>query len=384
MSKVYVSHNNIISSLGFSSEEVVQAIHDGRSGVTKIEDKSLLNTPFFGSLIDKELIGQHAENNSLSEEYTRLEQLMILSLKKVIAASRITLDDRVGVIISSTKGNIDALDANTALSNDRAYLSTLSSRIRKHFDIKHEPIILSNACVSGLLALVIAKRYITAGLYDHVFVVGGDLITSFILSGFNSFQAMSNDRCKPYDKDRTGINIGEAVATALVTNSDNDLTAEAVEIMGDGSRNDANHISGPSRTGEGLVRSIRSALKEADISANDIDYVSAHGTATVFNDEMEAVALNRLGLENTPVNSLKGYFGHTLGASGLIESIVGMHSLRNNTLYKSLGYNKQGTTSSIAVIEKVQPQQLATFLKTASGFGGCNTAAIFRKVETNQ
>ncbi|NND88084.1 MAG: beta-ketoacyl synthase [Flavobacteriaceae bacterium] len=384
MSRVYVSHNNIISSLGFSSEEVVQAIHDGRSGVTKIDDKSLLKTPFFGSLIDSKLIGQHAENNSLSEEYTRLEQLMILSLKKVIDASKIALDDRVGVIISSTKGNIDALDANVPLSNHRAYLGTLSDRIQKHFGFTQEPIILSNACVSGLLALVIAKRYITAGLYDHVFVVGGDLVTSFILSGFNSFQAMSNDRCKPYDKNRTGINIGEAVATALVTNSDNDLTAEAVEIVGDGSRNDANHISGPSRTGEGLVRSIRSAMKEADMSVNDIDYISAHGTATVFNDEMEAVALNRLGLENIPVNSLKGYFGHTLGASGLIESIIGMHSLRNNTLYRSLGYNEQGTTSSIAVIEKVQPKQLTTFLKTASGFGGCNTAALFRKVKTNQ
>ena len=94
--------------------------------------------------------------------------------------------------------------------------------------------------------------------------------------------------------------------------------------MGDATCNDASHISGPSRTGEGLFRSITAAINEAKIKLEDIDYISAHGTATIFNDEMEAIAFNRLGMESIPLNSFKGYFGHTLGASGLVETIVGL------------------------------------------------------------
>ena len=103
--------------------------------------------------------------------------------------------------------------------------------------------------------------------------------------------------------------------------------------MGDATCNDANHISGPSRTGEGLYRSVKAALKEANIGAAQIDYISAHGTATPFNDEMEAIAFSRLGMEEVPLNSLKGYFGHTLGASGLLETIVGMHFMMKNILF---------------------------------------------------
>ena len=113
---------------------------------------------------------------------------------------------------------------------------------------------------------------------------------------------------------------------------------------------------------------------------NSIDYISAHGTATIFNDEMEAIAFNRMQLSNIPLNSLKGYFGHSLGASGLVETIVGMHSLKNNVLYKSLGFESLGVSKVINVIKETTSKNLQTFLKTASGFGGCNTAVIFQKI----
>jgi 3-oxoacyl-[acyl-carrier-protein] synthase-1 len=205
------------------------------------------------------------------------------------------------------------------------------------------------------------------------------VVTKFILSGFNSFQALSNEPCKPYDKNRTGINIGEVAASTLITKQIENLSKEAVEILGESSCNDANHISGPSRTGEGLYRSMRSALEQANLSANEIDYISAHGTATMFNDEMEAIALNRLKLQDVPLNSLKGYLGHTLGASGLLETIVGMHSLHNNMLYASKGFETLGVSKPINILKKTTSKELKTFLKTASGFGGCNTAIIFKK-----
>lgn len=379
--KVYLSYNNIISSLGFTSEAIMSNIHNEVSGLTLIDDDKLFPKPFYSSLIDTEKLQNAYLKLTPKSSHTRLEQMMITSLADCLKTSGLKITDRVGLVLATTKGNVDALDEKTPFSKDRAYLSALGQQVGDFFGFKNEAIIVSNACVSGILAVAIAKRYITEGLYDHVLIVSGDVVTEFILSGFSSFQAMSDQPCKPYCANRTGINIGEVAASILVTTDEHFLNDEAVEVLGEGSCNDANHISGPSRTGEGLYRSIDSAMKQANIQSDAIDYISAHGTATNYNDEMEAIAFNRHNLKAVPLNSLKGYFGHTLGASGLLETIIGMHSLKNNTLYRSLGFETLGVSQSINVIEKTETKNLNIFLKTASGFGGCNTAVVFKKVK---
>tara|TARA_R110000868_G_scaffold21614_12_gene89607 strand:- start:30839 stop:31987 length:1149 start_codon:yes stop_codon:yes gene_type:complete len=382
MNKTYLSYNNIVSSIGFDSPTVVQNISKGVSGITLIEDENLFPTPLYASVINSNSLSEAFELLGPNDDYTRLEQMMIISLGKTLKESGVKLTDRVGLILSTTKGNIDTLAPKHPMPPERAYLGTLAHIIKNYFGFTTEPIVLSNACVSGVLAISIAKRFIAQGTFDQVFIVGGDIVSNFILSGFNSFQAMSSLPCKPYCKQRSGINIGEVAASVLVSKDQHNLAAESVEVLGEASCNDANHISGPSRTGEGLYRSILSAFKEAKVGPEDIDYISAHGTATTFNDEMEAIALNRLGLEKVPLNSLKGYFGHTLGGSGLLETIIGMHSLYNNTLYTSMGFTELGVSQPINVITETTPKNLDYFLKTASGFGGCNTAAVFKKVQS--
>lgn len=382
MNNIYASYNNIISSLGFDSNTVVDNIKNETTGLQLVSDPSILPQDFYSALINNNDLDTAFNKLNPKESYTRLEKMMITSLSKVISDSEVKITDRVGLIISTTKGNIDALDTSNPFPESKAYLSELGKAITSFFNFKNDAIIVSNACVSGILAVAIAKRYINQGIYDHVFITSGDIVTPFILSGFNSFQALSSQPCKPYDKNRTGINIGEVAASILITKSNSNLAKEAVSILGEGSCNDANHISGPSRTGEGLYRSIQSAISQSQIKPEEIDYISAHGTATIFNDEMEAIAFNRCQLQNIPVNSLKGYFGHTLGASGLLETIVGMHALKNNMLYASKGFDTLGVSQPINVIKETkQPtKQLQTFLKTASGFGGCNTAVIFKKI----
>ena len=380
MTKCYLSYNNITSSLGFETDTVFEHLKNEKSAVQLVEDSSRFYKSFFGAVIPTEVLNAAFKTFETRNEFTRLEKMLILSLSKTIDASGITLNARVGLIISSTKGNIDVLDEKSQFPKERAYLGELGNVIKDYFGFKNNAIVVSNACVSGVLAVAIAKRYIKEGVYDHVFVVAGDLVSDFVVSGFNSFHALSNSICKPYDKDRAGINLGEVAASVLVTSKNDHLSVDAVEILGEGSCNDANHISGPSRTGEGLYCSVKSALKEADITLDEIDYLSAHGTATLFNDEMEAVAFNRLGLDHTPLNSLKGYFGHTLGASGLLETIIGMQSLYQNTLIASTGFENLGVSQPLNIITKTTSKELRTFLKTASGFGGCNTAALFRKV----
>jgi 3-oxoacyl-[acyl-carrier-protein] synthase-1 len=380
MNSTYLSYNNIVSSLGLDSPTVVKNMHEGLSGITLIEDENLFPDPFYASVIDSHYLSKAFKKLGRNGSYTRLEQMMILSLDNIITASGVELTDRVGLILSTTKGNIDCLDPKHHMPPERAYLGTLGHIVKNYFGFATEPIVLSNACVSGLLAIAVGKRFISQGTFDQVFIVGGDVVSNFILSGFNSFQALSPLPCKPYCKQRSGINIGEAAASVLVTKDSKNLPAEAVEILGEASCNDANHISGPSRTGEGLYRSILSAFKEAKVGPSHIDYISAHGTATQFNDEMEAIALNRIGLGSVPLNSLKGYFGHTLGASGLLETIVGMYSLYHNTLYSSMGFTELGVSQPLNIIKAPTVRNLDCFLKTASGFGGCNTAAVFKKL----
>ncbi len=379
MSKTFVSHNNIISNLGFTSDLVVTNVAAEISGLQLIDDEKLLPNPFYASMISSELLDLEFNKINSAEDFTKLEKMMILSLTETLKKSNIELNEKVGLLISTTKGNIDVLEEHSKFPKKRAYLSELGKIIKDFFGFKNEAIVISNACVSGILAIPAAKKFINEGLYNHVFVVAADLVTPFVLSGFTSFQALSSSPCKPYDLNRNGINIGEVAASVLVTSSEENLAKEAVSIVGDASANDANHISGPSRTGEGLFKSIKNAIHEAKITSAEIDYISAHGTATTFNDEMEAIALNRLQLQNTPINSLKGYFGHTLGASGLLETIIGMHSLNKNKLFASIGFSELGTSKPLNIIQKTEQKELNIFLKTSSGFGGCNTAVLFKK-----
>ncbi len=381
MHNVYLSYHNRVSSYGFDSESAVRNIGNGVSALRPVHDESLLPEHFYASMIDRANLEDQFSTLNATGNYTRLEKMMLVSLDKVVKASNVALTDRVGLILSTTKGNIDVLEEGSPFPPERAYLSGLGHVLKDFFGFRTQPLVLSNACVSGILAVAVAKRFINQGRFDHVFIVSGDLVTKFILSGFNSFQALSNEPCRPYCGTRAGINIGEAVATAFITKDRDKLAKEAVTILGEASCNDANHISGPSRTGEGLYRSIQSALSQSNFKGSEIDYISAHGTATSFNDEMEAIALDRLGMNGIPMNSLKGYFGHTLGASGLLETLIGMHSLHQNTLFASKGFRELGVSRPINVIKKTTSKKLDTFLKTASGFGGCNTAVLFQKAD---
>ncbi|WP_047246584.1 beta-ketoacyl synthase N-terminal-like domain-containing protein [Maribacter thermophilus] len=381
MSKIYLSHNNIVSSFGFNSISAIEGIRNQVSGLSLYEDKKILGTPFCSSRIHQEKLQEHYSALSPNEEHTRLEQMMLVSLSDCLKKANIKLTEKTGLIISTTKGNIDVLENESKYPESRAYLPVLGEKIRQFLGFGNKPIIISNACVSGILAIAAAKRFIKQGLYDDVFIVAGDLVTPFILSGFNAFQALSTEPCRPYCKTRTGINIGEVASSVLVTNDPSKTTDESVIVLGEGSCNDANHISGPSRTGEGLLRSVEAAIKQSELQSGDIDYISAHGTATMYNDEMESIAFERANLSNTPLNSLKGYFGHTLGASGLLETIIGMHSLHQNTLFASLGFQELGVSRPLNIIKETTSKNINTFLKTASGFGGSNTAVVFQKAQ---
>lgn len=374
---IFTSYNNIISPLGFSTQENYQAVSNSVVGVKKVV---LPFSPdvFCVAKIEDEKIQQNFSKIKHEGDCTKLEQLSILSIQDVLNQSGINpQDERTLLIYSTTKGNIDILENKyNNIDNKRVYLPVFANYLQSHFKLKNTPVVLSNACISGILAIVIAKRFIEQGAYDNVIVCGGDVLSEFTISGFKSFNALSNEPSKPFDENRIGINLGEAVATILITNKKELAGDYNTQIVSGASANDANHISGPSRTGEGLFQCLQHTLKN---NIGDVGFISAHGTATSFNDEMESIAFDRAGLNTVPVNSLKGYYGHTLGAAGVLETILSLESMKNQRLIKSEGFETKGVSGNITMIACHQSKEFSSFIKTASGFGGCNAAALFRK-----
>jgi len=372
MTDIFITADSLITPFGLGSELAFEKILSGQSAVKKHSNPQLSPNDFPAALIEE----KNWEGLIADESFTRLEKLIVLCLKDLISKKNVQLNEKTLVILSSTKGNISVLEnPNSEFSNDRALLTSLTRKIEQYFSLKNKIQILSNACISGSLAIEYARRLLQSDQFENAIVIGADEVSRFILSGFESFQAVSDTVCKPFDRDRNGINLGEAIAAVCLSKIPSE---NSVKILGSGNFNDANHISGPSRTGEGLVRSIQKALENSEV---EIDFISAHGTATLYNDEMESIAFHRCGLSEIPTNSLKAYFGHTLGASGILETILSIHSLKNNVLIPSLRFENQGTTHPVNIIRTAEKKELKTFLKTASGFGGSNIATVFEKYE---
>ncbi|MFL9835142.1 beta-ketoacyl synthase N-terminal-like domain-containing protein [Chryseobacterium terrae] len=373
--EIYITDYNCVTPLGFDVFSNWNALLEGKSGVALhkiIENQE----PFYASMIDSEKLNEEFNKNFNNQNFTRLEKMFLLSLKPLVEKHQIS--DETAFILSTTKGNISLLKNHKKLP-EGVYLSNLAQKIADFFGFKTKPIVVSNACVSGVMAIAVAKNMILAGKYKDAFVIAGDEISEFVISGFNSFQAIGTETCKPYDKNRNGINIGEATATVYIASELNQNEKFSFKILGDSAINDANHISGPSRTGDGLFASIKNAMTEANIPTEKIDFISAHGTATIYNDEMEAIAFNRMELQNIPLNSLKAYYGHCLGASGLLESIISMESALKNTLIPSKNFKEIGTSQPLNIIKENHAAEIKYILKTASGFGGCNAAIVLEK-----
>jgi 3-oxoacyl-[acyl-carrier-protein] synthase I len=376
MKDIFVVSDNIFSPLGTTTAENFSRLKAGVSAVRRHDRPEMAGEPFYAALFDPAVAS--------GGPYTKFEQLLLASISEALETGDVDpRDPRTILILSTTKGNISLLEAeaggagraaaNPALDR-RIALSTSAGLIAGHFHFVNTPIIISNACISGILGLVTAMRLLRSGSYDTAVVAGADVISKFVLSGFGSFQAISPGPCRPFDKSRDGINLGEGAGTIVL--SSREKYRGGLRFRGGAIGNDANHISGPSRTGQELCQVINKSLAEAGLTPGDIGFISAHGTATIYNDEMEAKAITLAGLQSTPVNSLKAYYGHTLGAAGLIESIVTLQSMREHLVLPSLGFGDNGVSMPLNICSSLLHTSLNSCLKTASGFGGCNAAVV--------
>lgn len=351
----YIIADNIISPLGETSEDNYLSVKSGRSGIRAYEPGTC-NIP---------------EGFNASLLFEDFETLALKSAQKAIGNAQLELKGkRTAFILSSTKGNIE----------ENISLADSAQRIASQLGIDTKPIVVCNACISGLSALILGNRLIDSGLYDTAIVCGCDTPRQFILSGFQSLKALSPEPCRPFDMERMGLNLGEAAATLIL--SKNPLQGNSWRI-GDGFiRNDAFHISTPSKTADGLYlslqRTLESFMKEISSTCKQIDmkahlaFINAHGTATLFNDQMESVAIGRAGLSDLPANAYKSFWGHTMGAAGILETIISMKAIDDDTILGTKGFSELGVSGKMNICAENRPTDKKGFIKMLSGFGGCN------------
>lgn len=388
MNRISVKNNTIniisdamVNSLGFDTDEVLSAIMNMKSGTKSTDHFTLSEPSAMLSFIHREKFNSLLKINNIAtdlDSFTFLEQMMIFVIQN--ATQKIGLDPAdpdLLFVFSTTKGNIDLLEHQN-LSPDqfeRLYIWKSVELITQYFKNPNQAITISNACISGTQAIIKGAEILQNSRFKHVVVCGADCISPFVVSGFQSFKALSPDICKPFDKNRTGLNIGEgAGAVVLAKNQKGHISIFSGSVT-----NDANHISGPSRTGEGLYRALEQSC--GDIPGELISFINAHGTATPYNDEMEAIAFDRSNLTDIPVNSFKANFGHTLGAAGVIETLLSARSLENGFILPSLGFENLGVSVSLNIPTTVIQDDKPYCIKTASGFGGCNAAIVLKKGE---
>lgn len=380
--KTYFAGEAMVTALGAGVAHNVACIEKGESGLRVCTDPRVTQ----GRLIVGEI--PDLVYDSLWERFgynwSRAEVLAIGCINEIVselsdeALSALNAENTI-LVLATAKGNIDALPDTEAAS-----IPAMTARIAAEFGLSRT-ISVSNACISGGSALTVAKRLIEEGSCSNAIVCGVEVQSRFISSGFVSFKSLSDKPCRPYDAARDGLNIGEGCGALLLV-SDPAFArrtpgGRAVVLAGGAISDDANHISGPSRTGDGLFFAMRNALKDAGLGAQEIDLLQMHGTATVYNDEMESKAVGLAGMQEVPVQSLKGYYGHCMGASCVIETILCAEQIRRGEIFATKGFETLGVPVGIKIVAETRPAGLRSVLKTASGFGGCNVALVLSSEE---
>jgi 3-oxoacyl-(acyl-carrier-protein) synthase len=296
----------------------------------------------------------------------------------------VVIPEDARLMLATTKGEIDLLEQSILEQQGDVSEAVVSRLLRKVSDLTHAGgggLLISAACTSSAAAAAQAATMVRNGNADCVLVVACDSITEFIFSGFSSLMALDREPARPFDKNRAGLNIGEAAAYALVMSEERarrENRAVFATMAGWGLSDDANHMTGPSRESSGLILCISKALTSAGIDPQDVGFISAHGTGTSFNDQMEMRAYNAVFQnKERPVYSIKGGIGHTMGAAGLVEMIIAVRALREGRVpptvnLKNVDDDARGWVSDRQ--QKVNGQTRA--LVTNSGFSGVNTALV--------
>jgi 3-oxoacyl-(acyl-carrier-protein) synthase len=292
---------------------------------------------------------------------------------------------RVAVVVGTALGGVE--EGEKALGGDRgrrrlrdALYDAPAWELARWLGARGPVVTVSTACASGATALAVGADLLRSGEADAVVAGGYDALCRFVLRGFNALRSLSRDAVRPFDRRRGGLLLGEAGALGLLMRERDVTGARLGTLRGYGSASDGFHIAAPEPEGRGLERAIRAALADARLTPGDVDFVSAHGTATPLNDRIETAALKRaLGPRayEVPVNSIKGSLGHTMGAAAALEAFMCLLSAQRGLIPPTLNLEEADPECDLDYVPgRARPARPRIMLSTSMGFGGCNGALI--------
>lgn len=313
---------------------------------------------------------------------------------EAVADSGVTLKagdgQKAGIVLGTVLGGVAAgekLWRSEGSNLSEGYrLSSGAEQLAKDYSIKGPVLTISNACASGTDAIGIAARYIAAGRADVMIAGGGDALSEFAFSGFSSLGALTKDLVRPFDKDRSGLALGEGAAFLALESKASAKARGAriyAEVAGYSSAADANHMTGPDREGRGLASAIGKALKKAGLAR--VDYISAHGTGTPYNDQMETLAIKRAFPDSAfdiPVSSIKSMIGHSFGAAGAIEAVTCIKAMETASVPPTVNLETDDPACDLDYVKGLAREvKVDSALSLSAGFGGQNAALVFTRAE---
>lgn len=375
MKRVVISRTATITALGEGLAPLWQGLLDGRSGIAELERFDCQNyISRYAACIDDL---QRSDAGSLLDDI--LER---------VAGQLGPVPSDCRLLVASTKGEIDRL---TTASREQDQIPAavlfepLLKKITQRFGLSDGGSNINAACASSTIAVMRAAAMIAAGKADAVLVYAADLVSEFVFSGFSALQALSSERCRPFDQQRKGLNLGEA-GVALLLMSEERAQADGEKslayVAGWGAANDAHHVTAPAKDGSGLILACRQALGNAGIEPEQIAAINAHGTGTVYNDAMELTAFNAIFDSSLPpVHGVKGSLGHCLGAAGGVEIAIACQALREQKIPGTVGCLEPEEAGRGSLAQATQEISGNYLLCSNSGFGGINGVVILQRGE---
>jgi len=386
---LYIHASAMNCALGDNEQQQIESLNSGSSEAMMLES---------GWLNDgkKTVVGKVnsdlplVDNITMPHKNTRNNQIALSALFQIEEDIRNAIKqygaDRIAVIVGTSTSGIGngelalaAENKTSLLPDDYHYhqqeVANLGDFVAQFFSIQGPVYTISTACSSSARVFISAKRLLKSGLVDVVLVGGSDSLCKLTLNGFHGLEALSTDHCLPFSKNRKGINIGEGAAFMLLSNTPNQ---SSIALLGAGDSSDAHHISAPHPEGKGAIEAMQNALDDATLSANQIGYINAHGTATKLNDAMESKAIYSLFGDGVAVSSTKPLTGHTLGAAGIIEASIAYLILKHNlNLPKQINDGcLDDELANIKLVSKEKKLEKQAIMSNSFAFGGNNMSLI--------
>jgi len=393
--RVAVVAAGAISPLGFGLAETLDSLRKSRDCVSPVTRFSVVQCrcKTAGQVSDDRLLAGRGEAPR-SRRLHRASHMMIQVLKEVLAHEP-RFEPQL-TVIGTTSGGMsygehyyrslrqagDLRRAPTWIANYPPQKPVIDAQVA--FGISAPCQVIANACASGTNAIGHAFECVRSGRYQRVLAGGYDAISELVFTGFDSLQASTPEKCRPFDRQRTGMVLGEGAAVLALENLASAQQRGApvlAEIIGYGISTDNFHITQPDPTGIGAQQAMQQSLESARVSAKEVDYINAHGTATLFNDAAEGKAISSL-FNGVPVSSTKGMMGHSLGAAGAIEAVICLLALQHQFLPPNINFGALDDHLDLNIVaNKARPAVLRTALSNSFGFGGTNASILMRTFE---